>query len=86
MVGWPMSCPDRTQPVCLWQLGVLVAWVADCRLPIADCRLPIADGHEGVESPGNTGFLQKSFAYQMGLGYSAQPCREQEKKLFPKGL
>ena len=49
-------------------------------------RLPIADGPEGAESPVNTGFLQKSFAYRMGLGYSSQPCREQAKKLFPKGL
>jgi hypothetical protein len=49
--------------------------------------LPIADGYEVAESPGNTGFfLQKSFAYLMGLGYSAQPCREQVKNLFPKGL
>ena len=52
-----------------------------------DCAgLPIADGHKGVESLGNTGFLQKSFAYLMGLGYSALPCREQVKKLCPKGL
>ncbi|MBS16444.1 MAG: hypothetical protein CMQ23_07420 [Gammaproteobacteria bacterium] len=49
-------------------------------------RLPIADGPEGAESPVNTGFLQKSFAYRMGLGYSAQPWREQAKKLFSKGL
>ena len=48
--------------------------------------LLIADGHEGAESPGNTGFLQKSFAYLIGLGYSAQPCGEQVKNLFPKGL
>ena len=49
-------------------------------------RLSIADGREGAESPVNTRFLQKSFAYLMGLGYSAQPCREQVKNLFPKGL
>lgn len=53
---------------------------------VGSAGLPIADGHKGAESPGNTGFLQKSFAYLMGLGYSAQPCREQEKKLFPRGL
>ena len=31
-------------------------------------------------------FLQKSFAYLMGLGYSALPGREQVKNLFPWGV
>ena len=75
IVSKPMSRSDRTQLVCPCQFGVF-----GC------ARLPIADGPEGAESPVNTGFLQKSFAYRMGLGYSAQPCREQAKKLFPKGL
>ena len=53
---------------------------------VGKAGLLIADGHEAAESLGNTGFLQKSFAYRMGLGYIAQPWREQAKKLFSKGL
>ena len=75
IVSEPMSRSDRTQLVCLYQFGFF-----GC------ARLPIADGPEGAESPVNTGFLQKSFAYRMGLGYSSQPWREQAKKSFPKGL
>ena len=75
IVSRPMLCSDRTPSVCQWQLGILAA---------PGCQLPMATKER--KAPVILVFLQKSFAYLMGLGYSAQPCREQVKKLFPKGL
>jgi len=48
------------------------------------CQLPMAAKER--KAPVIPVFFQKSFAYLMGLGYSAQPWREQAKKLFPEGL
>ena len=50
-----MSRSDRTQLVCSCQFGVF-----GC------ARLPIADGHEGAESPGNTGFFAEKLCVSDG--------------------
>ena len=75
IVSKPMSRSDRTQLVCLYQFGFLAA---------PGCQLLMAPKER--KAPLILLFLRKSFAYLMGLGYSAQPWREQAKKLFPKGL
>ena len=62
IVSRPMSRSDRTHSVCLWQLGMLAA---------PGCQLPTATKEQ--KAPLILVFLQKSFAYRMGLGYSAQP-------------
>ena len=75
IVSRPMSCSDRTPSVCQWQFGILAATGCQLRMVKKERKTPVIQL-----------FLQKSFAYLMGLGYSAQPCREQVKNLFPKGL
>ena len=70
-----MSCSDRIPPVCQWQFGILAA---------TGCQLPVVKKER--KAPLILLFLQKSFAYLMGLGYSAQPRWEQVKNLFPKGV